>query len=1017
LTNDAAQLTAAPDERCRHSSAVSSEDCECWWLGPSGKGAGSLPGGVRVEAFELTLLLPDAQTWMAAPSIIPGSLSLEPLGAVGGEQGLEDSAGMDLEQPDLSPVALGIAGGLSDLSSEADTFPADGVFAGLSGSGKAVRDAILAAKPRVGLSVGAALSGVGGLVDEQFDVDTLPDDIAAAATAVVVAATGDDDDADNVVDRRQRRLPVGDDAEEDSLTPRAVEDAEAVVEELAGDGSPPLAPRGAARLTRKGGMGSPSPEKGKMSARIPEPVEKCAVEPFVSVRTDDGRVLRGGDESISYKWFRSVAARPCAFTLCPLAGDLGHQSKLQSIEMPLHGTARAQFCSIECFRRGWNELRYRLGQDVRKASGDGGMDDSEEDSFVPTSRDAGSACLAASLSGVHSGSVTASIEELLPFILSESAGSRSTDELSGSERAFALAELARTRAPPPGPDSGGWEEIAEGRVIVPGDEDILKRLRVEVRASLGGSDLVRTAESRHVIPYPMPAPRRVWRPLLQDPATNTSTPPAPGVQKHGDRRAPQSMRVVSFNTLAEIYAHQGVYPYCPQWALSFDFRKKLLLKQLQEMDADVLCLQEVQADHFEHFFYPAMKASGYEGLYKQKNRDAMGVEGKVDGCALFFKTSRFYLIEKYSLDFNEAVRQCCDGEASKADGMMPVEAKAHLDRIKKAQRRLTRDNVAQVVILEMLTDPRGNKLPTSKRVCVANTHLFWDPDYGDVKLWQTHMLLHELEKNITIPQDLPLVLCGDFNSEPNSAVHQLLSGNLKAGRRIALSREQLPADPSNILSMRGAHLSHSLFLCSAYGTVLGAEPEFTNYTENYTGCLDYVWCSANHITPLAVLAVPSEGELRSGSGTPLPNPQYPSDHICLCADLLIGRPSIPSSMVPAVNAAAAQATGPRSVVGFGPGPAASSAVPSGRGGMVPPGGAILPSGTTGDMGSMAMRARSGPDGGMWYGSNPPGGMQGPFGPPPSSIGPSPQRGAPVPRIGADPRMLGMGAARDYLPGV
>ena len=36
--------------------------------------------------------------------------------------------------------------------------------------------------------------------------------------------------------------------------------------------------------------------------------------------------------------------------------------------------------------------------------------------------------------------------------------------------------------------------------------------------------------------------------------------------------------------------------------------------------------------------------------------------------------------------------------------------------------------------------------------------------------------------------------------------------------------------------MKGVSLSHSLLLASAYGT-----PEFTNFTEGFAGCLDYIF--------------------------------------------------------------------------------------------------------------------------------------------------------------------------------
>jgi mRNA deadenylase 3'-5' endonuclease subunit Ccr4 len=48
------------------------------------------------------------------------------------------------------------------------------------------------------------------------------------------------------------------------------------------------------------------------------------------------------------------------------------------------------------------------------------------------------------------------------------------------------------------------------------------------------------------------------------------------------------------------------------------------------MDAspEVVCLQEVQSDHYESHLYAAMSDAGYEGVYKQKTRQSMGLAGK-----------------------------------------------------------------------------------------------------------------------------------------------------------------------------------------------------------------------------------------------------------------------------------------------------------------------------------------------------------------------------------------------------
>lgn len=72
--------------------------------------------------------------------------------------------------------------------------------------------------------------------------------------------------------------------------------------------------------------------------------------------------------------------------------------------------------------------------------------------------------------------------------------------------------------------------------------------------------------------------------------------------------------------------------------------------------------------------------------------------------------------------------------------------------------------------------------PMSQTLLVCTAHIHWDPEYSDVKLIQTMMLMHELKAfvddilqkcNIPVsqksdPNIVPLLLCGDFNSLPDS---------------------------------------------------------------------------------------------------------------------------------------------------------------------------------------------------------------------------------------------------------
>ena len=197
-----------------------------------------------------------------------------------------------------------------------------------------------------------------------------------------------------------------------------------------------------------------------------------------------------------------------------------------------------------------------------------------------------------------------------------------------------------------------------------------------------------------------------------------------------------------------------------------------------------------------------MTELGFDGLYKQKSREAMGQYGKVDGCATFWRRSKFLLAENYCIEFNDVARQ-----AALDLGLDEAEARKYMNR-------LSRDNVAQVVVLETLGAPRASRSSLT-RVCVANTHLYSNVTRPDVKLWQTLALLQELQQFV-VQRDLALLLCGDLNSEPDSAVYELLCGG-------ALTRHHPELNPPSEGPMKDVHILpdqqdiyHGLDLASAF---------------------------------------------------------------------------------------------------------------------------------------------------------------------------------------------------------
>lgn len=84
---------------------------------------------------------------------------------------------------------------------------------------------------------------------------------------------------------------------------------------------------------------------------------------------------------------------------------------------------------------------------------------------------------------------------------------------------------------------------------------------------------------------------------------------------------------------------------------------------------------------------------------------------------------------------------------------------------------LDRDNVGLVLLLQ----PKIAS-GTSPAICVANTHLLYNPRRGDIKLTQLAMLLAEMS-SVAHQKDgsvCPIVMCGDFNSVPGSPLYSFI---------------------------------------------------------------------------------------------------------------------------------------------------------------------------------------------------------------------------------------------------
>ncbi|KAL9113378.1 MAG: hypothetical protein Q9227_002419 [Pyrenula ochraceoflavens] len=354
-------------------------------------------------------------------------------------------------------------------------------------------------------------------------------------------------------------------------------------------------------------------------------------------------------------------------------------------------------------------------------------------------------------------------------------------------------------------------------------------------------------------------------------------------------QTPEKFTALSYNTLCPTYATKTMYAYVPDRILEWDNRKMAILNEIQLRDADIVCLQEIDRYNYDEFWRGKLSMEGYKSFYGQKSRaSTMGGEEarQVDGCSTFWKDKKYIMLDQ---QFFILGRKAVEREGKAAD---------ILNRVWQ------RDDIATVVLLE--------NRATGSRIIVANVHIFWNPAYRDVQLIQAAVLLEELEKLAnkwckeppcpstkkqlfrfsddpeTQPDpvgpsqeyshrtQIPMLICGDFNSDVGSTVYDLL-----AYGDVEKHHHDLEGGDYGHYSNVG--MTHEFSLKSAYSAI--GELGFTNYTPDFTGMLDYIWYSTNSLRLTALLGEIDKEYLRRVPG--FPNWHFPSDHVGLFAEFSV----------------------------------------------------------------------------------------------------------------------------------
>ncbi|KAI5169838.1 CCR4-NOT transcription complex subunit 6 [Pancytospora epiphaga] len=309
-------------------------------------------------------------------------------------------------------------------------------------------------------------------------------------------------------------------------------------------------------------------------------------------------------------------------------------------------------------------------------------------------------------------------------------------------------------------------------------------------------------------------------------------------------RAPHGLYVSigTYNILCNFYAAKCTY--APTWVLNAEARKETILQNIISYNVDILCLQEIETYAFFDFYREQLEIRlGYDGTFLPKGRSqTLADKRSVDGCATFWKKGKFKLVEQINVDFFNKITT--DIRFSLNQSILVRHAR--------------KDNIALITVLEHCD---------GVVLIVVNLHLYWDPEYADVKLFQTVLVLEEIERAKNKFPGASVILAGDFNSLVNSYVYNLIVGG------------KLDPDGFNLCdySPLNSGFEHSTPFYDSYN---GQDLLFTNFTPTFKGVIDYIFYSDG--LQLTSVLSPLEDEYTENT-VGLPNIHFPSDHIFIGA--------------------------------------------------------------------------------------------------------------------------------------
>lgn len=332
-----------------------------------------------------------------------------------------------------------------------------------------------------------------------------------------------------------------------------------------------------------------------------------------------------------------------------------------------------------------------------------------------------------------------------------------------------------------------------------------------------------------------------------------------------------TIKVMSYNIMAFQFTKLDWYTYCNRNFLYPKYRCPRIIEEIESLNADIICLQEVDVELYKEFYKVNLEKLGYECVITLTNtyRTVTLLTG--------YKKDKFRVISTRLLDLN--------------------------NDLEKIDESFVKYKEAQILKLERKVLVNNSQ---SEVFVIVNTHLFWNPDYEYIKYGQFAYIL----KTLSMSEELnpyPIIFSSDLNSLPWSNLMRFalktpanLSNSIKGDVDLNIKFiEAINKEYSHDLKLRSAYdcykgniakdaisleMSEGHMTDDLFNRLADEHPMFTNYNHDFNGCLDYIFYTFDKLRLVSLLKVPNDEYIKHNA---LPNEVYPSDHLKICAEFVM----------------------------------------------------------------------------------------------------------------------------------